>query len=116
MPDSQWRLFALWGLLLAVIIIVGCTRDVTVAEIESDPESFYGDRVALEGVAQDGYSASGFGIYELRDATGAVWVVSRTGTPDDGTPLRVVGRVNSPIELGPLQLGTHVAEDERERM
>ncbi len=101
-------------LLLTCMLSTGCTRRVTAAEVNADSQSYYGQVVVLEGSASAGYSIGGYGIYELRDATGSVRVVSKSGVPDSGAVLRVKGRVNAPIELGVVTIGTHIAEDSRE--
>ena len=97
-----------------MLIASGCTRHVTTAEIADDPAEFYGDVVSLEGEVTGGYEVAGYGLYELRDATGKVWVVTIHGLPTDGSRLVVRGRVNEPVNLGVVEVGTHVVEDERE--
>ncbi|MDP2400939.1 MAG: hypothetical protein Q8M66_03085 [Actinomycetota bacterium] len=92
----------------------GCTSQVTAAQISSDPERYYGKVVSVEGMVSDGYSVAGYALYRLEDATGDIWVVSRSGGPGNGSAIRVKGRVNSPVDIGLFSIGTHVAEDVRE--
>ena len=111
---ARVRFLAVGALLLAIVPAAGCARTVTVAAVETDPSSYYGQVVIIMGEASGGYEIAGHGLYELRDATGKIWVVTSKNLPVDGTQLSVRGRVNEPINLGLVEIGTHVAEDSRE--
>lgn len=100
--------------LLTVVCATACAKSVTTAAIEEDPASYYGDVVVVTGEVSGGYEVSGYGLYELRDATGKIWVVTLHGLPADGLHVSVRGRVNEPVSLGVIEIGTHVVEDERE--
>jgi len=69
----------------------------------------------VAGRVVDSASAFGYGIYEVRDATGTMWV--RTGNmPADRSAVLVTGTLQSGVSVLGIDVGWHLKEQERQWM
>jgi hypothetical protein len=99
--------------LLICVVIVGVLisrrggeqvhDDLTIAQLRGDPEAYDGVQVDLVGTISNRYTIpvlDQYGIYELDDGTGSMYVLSDKGAPpDDGNPVRVTAVFNGAVEL-----------------
>lgn len=99
--------------LLIIIVIVGVLisrrggdqihNDLTIAQLRGDPERYDGAEVELVGTISNRYTIpilDQYGLYELDDGTGSMFVLSDKGAPpDNGEPVRVTAIFNGAVEL-----------------
>ena len=99
--------------LLAAIVVLGVLYsqrdgeqvhdDLTIAVLRSDPEGYDGAKVELVGTISNRYTIpilDQYGLYELDDGTGEMFVLSDKGAPpDDGNPVRITAVFNGAVEL-----------------
>ena len=104
---------ALSFVLLACVVTIGVLisrrggvpvhGDLTIAQLRGDPEGYDGVQVELVGMISNRYTIpilDQYGIYELDDGTGSMFVLSDKGAPpDDGVPVRVTAVFNGAVEL-----------------
>jgi hypothetical protein len=99
--------------LLVIVVIIGVLisrgngeqtqEDITIAQLRSDPEGFDGARVELVGTTSNSFSLpvlDQYGIYEIDDGTGSMFVLSDKGIPpDNGEQVRVTAIFNGSVKL-----------------
>jgi hypothetical protein len=91
----------LTGLTIVVVsTMLAACGPRTIGEVLADPSRFSGSDVRVEGQVIQSYSVLGQGAYRVEDATGRLWVVSRTGVPNTGARVAVKGRVQQGFNLG----------------
>ena len=77
--------------------------DITIAQLRGDPEGYDGVQVDLIGTISNRYTIpllDQYGIYELDDGTGSMFVLSDKGAPpDDEGPVKVTAIFNGAVEL-----------------
>lgn len=96
---------------LAALVLAGCPKQTTIAEIKSDPGRYTNKEVALRGEVTQAFGALGQGIYELDDGTGRIWVlVEEGGVPRPGAKVETWGRVISGATFGGRDYGTSLRE------
>lgn len=100
------------GLLVAVIIAgVVVSRqdndsvlyDVTIADLRADPDGYDQRMLELTGTVEDVYTIpilDQYGIYDFRDETGSMLVLTRRGVPPEGgEQVRLTATFNSAVTL-----------------
>lgn len=103
---------AAFGLLIIVVIIgifvsqrggEQVQDDLSIAQLRADPEGHNGAQVELVGTISNRYTIpflDQYGLYELDDGSGSMFVLSDKGAPpDDGNPVRVTAIFNGAVEL-----------------
>lgn len=99
--------------LLLIVVIIGILisrsdgeqvhDDITIAQLRGDPEGFDGVEVELVGTTSNRYTIpvlDQYGIYELDDGTGSMFVLSDKGVPpDNGELVQVTAIFNGAVEL-----------------
>jgi hypothetical protein len=81
-------------LMSSVLLLVSCGGTVKINQILVDPSRYAKKDVEVEGDVVGSYSIIGHGAYQVRDDTGALWVVSDKGVPRKGSRVAVKGRVH----------------------
>lgn len=107
------------GVLVATVGVIVVHRDETkslhVGQVLDDPGSLYGSTVQITGRVSRRLPAVGtYRVFSLSDGTGTLWVVTKLSVPPVGARIRVKGRVNASIGLGPVRLPTYIVERGRE--
>ena len=97
--------------LAAVLSLTGCAT-TRIGRILDDPGHFRNRSVRIDGTVVASAGALGTGAYQVQDATGKIYVVSRTGVPRTGTHVQVEGPVVSGVELMGQSFGTAIRERE----
>lgn len=78
-------------LLLAALWMIGCDQK-TIAEVKADPARYHNRDVGIVGQVTESYSVMNYGVYELSDHTGKIYVVTtRGGSPAKGSKVAVRG-------------------------
>lgn len=94
-----WRTSLVLGGL--VLFLPGCERE-KINQILLDPHRFADQEVEVVGKVVRSYSVLGYGAYEVDDGTGTLWVISKTGVPREGAPIRVKGTIRDAVNMGEL--------------
>lgn len=99
--------------LLILIVVVGVLisqrdgevihTDLTIAQLRGDPEGYDGVQVELVGTVSNRYTLpllDQYGLYEIDDGTGSMFVLSDKGAPpDDDEQVRVTAVFNGAVRL-----------------
>ena len=99
--------------LLIIVVVVGVLisrsggekvhDDITIAQLRGDPEGYDGVQVDLVGTISNRFTIpvlDQYGIYEIDDGTGSMFVLSDKGAPpDDEGPVKVTAVFNGAVEL-----------------
>ncbi len=91
---------------------------LTVEKILSNPVSFDGKKVTLEGVATPGLAFQFIEEqpYQLDDGTGKIWVITTQEMPPEGARVRVTGVVVVPYQIKGRHYEVAILEEEREEL
>jgi len=109
---SRKSLFLLLSL-LPLLLLTACDLD-TVSEVKNDPFKFEKDTAHLGGVVTKTYGVMGWGIYEIEDRTGKMYVVSQgRGVPGKGAKVEVKGHTKNAFTLAGMDYGTVLMESSR---
>lgn len=101
-------------LLSTAVLLAGCPKQVTIAEIKADPNRFSGKEVTISGNVTSSFGALGQGAYEVDDGTGKIWVIiQQSGVPGKGARVRVAGRVETGVTFAGRSFGTVLRESSR---
>lgn len=111
----------LWTLMLALLALcalAGCnTHTNKISDIVNNPSAYAHKDVTIAGEVTKVYELplgiSDLSAYRVTDGTGQIWVVSHAGAPLVGDKVGVKGRVRQEGDLGGLNLGTLVEENQR---
>src|SRR5262245_33584178 len=89
------------ALAASMLVLAGCPKEATVAEIKQNPSHFMNKEVAIRGNVSDSYGLMGNGAYEVDDGTGKIWVLSEGyGVPNKGAQVTVVGDLVDTFSFG----------------
>lgn len=99
---------------LAALAATACTGVLPTAieKLKEEPRGYIGRTVTVRGEVTEATSLLVFKYFELRDATGAVYVTTTRPLPAVGEKLTVRGVVRE-LDLGPL--GRIIALEEQEK-
>jgi hypothetical protein len=98
---------------LCVLFLTGCGLD-TVAKVKADPYQFTKKSAHLAGIVTKSFGVMGYGIYEIEDATGKIFVVSRgRGVPGKGAKIELRGKVQNAFSIAGFDYGVVVMEESR---
>lgn len=88
--------------LAALLSLTSCSSHVTsIKTLMSDPSSYDGKSVQVEGAVTSNVGALGLGAYQVDDGTGTITVVTTTGgAPREGTKVAIEGKFRSGFTLG----------------
>ena len=97
------KLGGLLLLSLLAVILTGCPKQTTIADIKKDPARYENKEVSLRGHVTQAFGALGQGIYEIDDNTGRLWVlVESTGVPRQGAEGGTSGKLSFPARHSPM--------------
>jgi hypothetical protein len=97
----------------AMVLMVGCPTQTTIADINKDPGRFAGKEVSIHGIVSDSFGALGNGVFQLDDGTGRMWVYSQNyGVPGNGNKVAVTGRIEQGFAFGGRTFGVVLRETE----
>jgi hypothetical protein len=97
----------------AMILMVGCPTQTSIADINKDPGHFAGKDVSIHGAVSDSFGALGNGVFQIDDGTGRMWVYSQNfGVPSNGTKTAVTGRIEQGFAFGGRTFGVILRETE----
>jgi hypothetical protein len=86
---------AVLALVACTLVLTACPPHESLASINRDPGRYAGREITIGGRVVQSIGALGFGFFKLDDGTGTLWVYSQNfGTPQDGSKVAVVGRVD----------------------
>ncbi|RPI29476.1 MAG: hypothetical protein EHM61_01435 [Acidobacteria bacterium] len=98
---------------LPLLLLTACDLD-TVAEVKGDPYKFTKDTAHLGGIVTKSYGVMGYGIYEIEDKTGKIFVVAEgRGVPARGTKVEVRGKAKNAFTFAGFDYGTVLLESDR---
>jgi hypothetical protein len=89
--------------LLAAVALLGCTGilPTAIAKITANPREYVDKTVLVRGEVTEAASLVVFKYFELRDATGTIYVKTDRTLPNVGRQLTVKGVVRE-LDFGPL--------------
>ncbi len=98
---------------LPLLLLTACDLD-TIAEVKGDPYKFVNKTAHLGGTVTRSFGAMGYGIYELQDETGKIYVVSEgRGVPGQGARVEVKGKAKNAFTFAGFDYGTVILESDR---
>jgi hypothetical protein len=98
---------------LPLLLLTACNLD-TIAEVKADPYKFTKETAHIAGIVTKSFGAMGYGIYELEDSTGKIYVVSEGGgVPGRGARVEVKGKAKNAFTFAGFDYGTVILESER---
>jgi len=101
---------ALTAILAAAILSTACGA-VKIGRINADPSRFRNQTVQVTGDVVTSVGVLGTGGYQIEDATGKVFVISKSGVPSRGSRVTVTGKVMPGAEVLGQAVGTAILED-----
>ena len=112
MPVSKILLIATFS--LAMLVLIGCPNNTSIANITRDPGHFAGKDVTIAGHVSDSFGALGNGIFQIEDGSGQIWVYSQNyGVPGNGSKVAVTGRIEQGFSFGGRSFGVILRETSR---
>lgn len=87
----------------AVLFLTACPGATDIRKILDDPSHYEGKTVRIAGDVTESVGALGYGVYQVKDGTGALTVVNQTGTggvPRSGAQVAVEGTFRSAFTVG----------------
>jgi hypothetical protein len=89
----------------ALILLVGCAGVTPINDLLSNPSEYNGKSVKVKGEVTKSIGALVAGIYQVRDKTGQITVVTDKGSPPpEKTTIGVKGTFQSVITIGPTSV------------
>ena len=100
----------LTGVMVAGALITAACGPVKIGRITADPSRFRNQTVRVTGNVVTSVGLLGTGGYQIRDETGSIYVISRTGVPSSGSRVIVTGTVTPGVQVLGQSLGTAIRE------
>ncbi|MEW6126028.1 MAG: hypothetical protein AB1757_03110 [Acidobacteriota bacterium] len=99
---------------LLAIGLTGCPERKKIRDITADPGRFNNKEVTIVGRVTNSYGALGYGVFEIDDGTGRMWVVTeKYGVPSKDAYIGVSGKVIPGVTYNGRNFGTGLHESER---
>lgn len=93
--------FNVWSVaIIAMILLMACTRTVPIKSIVDNPRDYADKKVTIEGEVTGAFSLFVVKYFLVNDGTGEIGVVSEKALPNKGQKIRVVGTVKEAFSLG----------------
>jgi hypothetical protein len=105
------------GLSIALfVLLTGCNRVTTVQDVQANPHrNWLTSTVRLQGTVGSQAPLIDARLYQLQDATGTIWVLSRKPPLQPGQQVLIQGQVRyQPIEIAGQDLGDVYIEEEQQ--
>ena len=99
----QKKFFALF-FVIGLLSLAGCATNIKVGNIVSDPRSYEGKSVTIEGKVTNIFSLIFIKYFELSDGTGSIGVVTNKPLPAKGQNIQVTGEVRQAFSVGDQNL------------
>jgi uncharacterized protein YdeI (BOF family) len=80
------------GTLLLALLLNSCSRLTTVQDVQTRPRR-WSSTVQLEGTVGDRVPLIGAEVYELKDPTGEIWVLTDDRTLETGEQVKIQGKI-----------------------
>lgn len=114
MTRTQQRIFYVFLLGLASLVLTGCPQRTSIANINRDPGRFANKEVTIAGHVSSSFGALGTGVFEVDDGTGRMWVYSQNyGVPGRDAKIAVTGRIEQGFSIGGRSFAVILRESER---
>lgn len=105
--------FGLTLLALGMLILTAACELNSVEEVKSDPFKFQNKQARLGGIVRQNWSVLKYGVYEIEDQTGKIFIVSEKGAPSKGAVVEVKGNTRTAFNLSGIDYGTVIMENKR---
>lgn len=110
---SSRRRLLLFLAVLPLLILTACNLD-TISQVKNDPFKYERETAHLGGVVTKTYGVMGYGIYEIQDQTGRIFVVSQgRGVPGKGARVEIKGHAKNAFTFAGMDYGTVIMESSR---
>ena len=76
-------------LIVIIIFLTGCFNKVKIGDIQQHPRDYVGKEVTVEGEVSDIFSLMFINYFELKDDTGAIYVITAKPLPSKGEKLKI---------------------------
>jgi len=101
-------------IILAAIALSACAERKKIGEITADPGRYINKEVTVVGRVTNSYGALNYGVFEIDDGTGRMWIVTeKYGVPSKGTYIGVSGKILPGVTYEGRNYGTGMYESER---
>ncbi len=99
---------------LMSVALTGCPERKKISDITRDPGRYQDKEVTIVGRVTRSYGAMGYGIFEVDDGTGRMWVATdKYGVPSRDAVIGVSGRVTAGVTYNGRNYGTGMVETKR---
>jgi len=102
----------------SAVVLGGCNQmarfgigTTPIEKILSNPSKF--SEVTVRGQVVKKLGVLGKGVYEVKDRTGSVFVITGSGMPEMDAQVTVRGRVSEGVSLGGNNFAVTISEEER---
>lgn len=104
------------GVAMLLSLLTGCQGVTTVRNVQANPHrNWFTQTVYLQGTVGDRAPLLDGQLYQLKDSTGSIWVLSQTQGLDTGEQIRIRGRVRyQEIEVAGQDLGEVYIEEQQQ--
>ncbi|MGH9339021.1 MAG: hypothetical protein ACRD1R_05415 [Acidobacteriota bacterium] len=106
------KIFSASLLLLGVLFLAACELD-SISKIKADPYKYESDTAHLGGIVTRSYAVLNYGLYEIEDRSGKIFVVSDRGVPTQGAKVEVKGHTKNAFSLAGVDYGVVLMESDR---
>ena len=106
----------LLGVFVAALALslTGCPERKRIGDVTADPGRYLNKEVTIVGRVVRSYGAGPFGIYEIDDGTGRMWIATeKYGVPSKDTYVGVSGRIVPGVTWSGRNYGTGMQETRR---
>lgn len=97
---------------LMSLALTGCPERKKIADINANPSRYMNKQVTVVGRVTRSYGAAGFGVFEVDDGTGRMWILSEGhGVPTKDTYVGVQGTITPGVTYSGRNYGTGMRTD-----
>ena len=101
-------------IILMAIGLSACAERKNISEVTADPGRYMNKEVTIVGKVTNAYGALNYGVFEIDDGTGRMWIVTeKYGVPSKGTYIGVSGKIIPGVTYEGRNYGTGMYESER---
>ncbi len=107
------RILASFLLLASIAFFTACPEQTTINQLNGDPARYRNKEILVVGTVTTSFGALGQGVYELKDETGKIYVITQRGVPSKGARVGAVGKYIHGVNWGGRNLGSALQETDR---